>query len=188
VLLVAAVLLGILTVPLARGHLSALGTVRLKLVPLIFAALALQLVLTAVAPGGFAGLHRVLHVGSYAMIAAFLVANRHITGMAIVAFGTALNLTAIVVNGGVMPASRHAMKIAGINPTDGFMNSTAVAHPKLQPLGDVLAVPKAWPLHNVYSVGDIVIVVGAVIAIHAICGSQLVRRKMHVCTTVSPDR
>ena len=180
-LLVAGVLVGIATVPLARGRLSALGTVRLKLVPLIFGALALQLVITAVVPGGSETLHRILHLGSYAMVAGFIVANRHLTGMAIVAAGTALNLAAIVANGGVMPASRHAMKIAGITPSHDFMNSTAVAHPRLQPLGDVLAIPKGWPLHNVYSVGDIVIVVGAVVAVHAICGSRLVRTKMHAC-------
>lgn len=176
-LLVAAVLVGVLTVPLARGHLSALGTVRLKLVPLVFTALGVQVLLTTVMPGGNETLHRILHIGSYAMVAAFLVANRRVTGMAMVAVGTALNLTAIIANGGVMPASRAAMKSAGITPSHDFMNSTAVAHPRLQPLGDVLAVPKGWPLHNVYSVGDIVIVIGAVIAVHAICGSRLVRRR-----------
>ncbi len=176
-LLVVAALLGVLTVPLARGHLSALGTLKLKLVPLIFAALALQIAITTVVPGGSQTLHRVLHLGSYAMIAGFLFANRHITGMAIVALGTALNLAAIVANGGVMPASRAAMRTAGITPSHDFMNSTAVAHPRLQPLGDVFAIPKAWPLHNVYSVGDIVIVIGVVVAMHAICGSRLVRTK-----------
>jgi hypothetical protein len=174
---------GVLTVPLARGHLSALGTVRLKLVPLIFAALGLQIMLTTVMPGGNETLHRVLHIVSYAMVAVFLVANRRITGMAIVAAGTALNLAAIIANGGVMPASKSAMKTAGITPSHDFMNSTAVAHPKLQPLGDVLAVPKGWPLHNVYSVGDIIIVIGAVVAVHAICGSRLVRTKMPECAS-----
>jgi hypothetical protein len=187
VLLVVAVLVGVATVPLARGHLSALGTVRLKLVPLIFAALALQLLLTTVLPGGSELLHRILHLGSYAMIAGFLFANRHITGIAIVAAGTALNLAAIVANGGVMPASRHAMKVAGITPSHDFMNSTALAHPRLLPLGDIFAVPKGWPLHNVYSVGDIVIVIGAVIAIHAICGSHLVRTKTKMPACASPD-
>ena len=183
VLLVTGVLVGVLTVPLARGRLSALGSVRLKLVPLIFGALALQLAITTVVPGGSEVLHRVLHLGSYAMVVAFLFANRHITGMAIVAAGTALNLAAIIANGGVMPASRHAMKVAGITPSRDLMNSTAVAHPRLQPLGDILAVPKGWPLHNVYSVGDIVIVIGAVITIHAICGSRLVRTKMDACAS-----
>lgn len=175
-LLLLAVVVAIVTVPPARGRLAALGGVRLRLVPAIFAAVALQIAVISVFPGGSPGLHRVLHVASYGLAAAFLVANRKFTGMWLVALGAALNLAAIVANGGVMPAAPGALRTAGL-PVDPahFRNSTAVTHARLQFLGDVFAVPKGWPLANVYSVGDVLIAVGIVVVIHGICGSRLVR-------------
>jgi hypothetical protein len=168
VLLLVAVFVGVVTVPLTGGRLAALGQAKFRLVPLIFAALALQVVILAVMPAGSPLLHRLLHLASYGLAAAFLVVNRRIVGMPLVALGTALNLAAIVANGGVMPASRQAMRTADLSLRAGFANSTAVAHPKLQPLGDILAVPKGWPLANVYSIGDICIAVGVVVMMHAL--------------------
>jgi hypothetical protein len=70
-----------------------------------------------------------------------------------------------------MPASAAALHRAGIiETTDHFANSTPVGHAHLQILGDVLAIPKGWPLANVFSIGDIVIVIGAVVTIYSICG------------------
>jgi Family of unknown function (DUF5317) len=188
VLLLVAVLLAVLTIPLARGRLSALAEVRLRLVPAILCALAIQVVIVSVLPEGSPVLHRVLHVGSYALAAAFLVANRRIEGMWIIGLGASLNLIAILANNGVMPASRSAIRTAGLaTKTDGFMNSAAVAHPRLLPLGDILAVPKQWPLHNVFSVGDVCIAIGAVIAIHTLSGSRLIPSRFRFRDGVGTD-
>jgi hypothetical protein len=54
-----------------------------------------------------------------------------------------------------------------------FVNSTAVAHPHLSFLGDVFAVPASWPVSNVFSVGDVILVVAALLALHCLCGSRL---------------
>ena len=149
-LLFAAVLLGVITVPLAGGRLSNLADVKLRFVPAVLIALVLQVAIISVFPGGNSTLHRVVHVGSYLLAASFLVANRKVAGMWIVALGTALNLLAIMANNGVMPASAAARRSAGMVPTNrGFGNSTVVTHPRLQFLGDVFAVPAHWPLHNV---------------------------------------
>ena len=76
--------------------------------------------------------------------------------------GGALNLIAIVANGGVMPADPDALAAAGVEQRAGeFANSTAVAHPHLAFLGDVFAVPSSLPVSNVYSVGDVVLVIAA---------------------------
>ena len=180
VFLLAAVALGVATVPLAGGRLSRLAHVRLRLTPLIFGALAIQIVIVSVAPGGSPLLHRSLHVGSYALAGAFLVANRRIAGFRILALGALLNLVAIVANNGVMPASRRALHAAGeLASAHGFANSTLLAHPRLLFLGDVFAIPKSWPLHNVFSIGDVCIAIGAAIAIHALSGSRLVPRRSH---------
>jgi hypothetical protein len=176
VLLLAAVVVGVVTVPLSRGRLSALANARLRFVPAIFAALALQVVIVSVLPDGSPWSHRVLHLLSYALAAAFLVANRRITGMWVIALGTTLNALAILANNGVMPASRSALRAAGMSTSShGFANSSAVSHPHLLALGDVFAVPASWPLHNVYSVGDVLIAIGAVIAINSLSRSPNLR-------------
>jgi hypothetical protein len=169
VLLLLAVVLGVLTVPLTGGKIAALGHTRLRLVPAIFGALALQILVISILPSGSPWLHRVLHVASYGLAAAFLIANRHIKGLYIVMVGGALNLVAILANGGVMPASRAAQETAGMTTNaKEFANSAAVAHPKLLFLGDIIGIPKSVPFANVYSIGDIVIAIGAVIVVHAL--------------------
>lgn len=46
-------------------------------------------------------------------------------------------------------------------------------------LGDVFAIPASWPFANVFSVGDVLIAVGAAYSIHATCGSRLVPARYH---------
>ena len=151
---------------------------RLRLPWLIVSALALQFLIISVVPGGLPLVHKVAHLASYAMAAAFVFVNRSVPGMWLLALGGALNVTAIAANGGVMPARPAALAAAGIaRQADHFRNSTALAAPKLAFLGDVFALPEPWPLHNVFSVGDVVLVVGAAVALHGICGSKLARRR-----------
>jgi hypothetical protein len=173
VFLVAVVALAAVAVPLAGGRLGALVEVRLRHVWAIFAALGLQVVALEL-PWLSEGLRSALMVASYPVGALFLAANWRVPGMPLVALGGALNLLAIAVNGGVMPASRSALTGAGL-PVDqpGFQNSTALADPQLAFLGDVFYIPSSWPLSNVFSVGDIVIALGIVWALHRICRSRL---------------
>ena len=91
--------------------------------------------------------------------------------------GGLLNFVAIAANGGVMPAdpelALHVAREAG----EGFVNSGAIANPHLLFLGDIFATPESWPLYNVYSVGDIMIVLGVLVLLHGVCGSRLVPRR-----------
>jgi len=175
VLLLAAVFFSVVAVRPAGGSLPALGRVRLRYAPALFAALVLQVVIISVVPGGSPWLHRVLYIASYALAGLFLVANRRVAGLRILALGTTLNLIAILANNGVMPASRSALRTAGrLTSSTNFLNSAVVAHPRLLVLGDVLAVPRAIPLANAYSVGDVCIAIGVAIAIHGLAGSRLV--------------
>jgi Family of unknown function (DUF5317) len=170
--LVAVVLASALAVPLLGGRLGALAEVRLRLPWALPAALAVQ-VLALDAPGVPGWLRRSLHVASYLVAGVFLVANRRLPGMALVGLGAAANLLVIAANGGVMPAAPAALAAAGM-PADPpeFENSAALADPRLAFLGDVFAIPAGWPLANVFSVGDVLIAAGAVVAVHRICGSR----------------
>jgi Family of unknown function (DUF5317) len=173
VFLVAVVVVAALAVPLAGGRLGALVEVRLRHVWAIFAALGLQIAAMEL-PGLPEGLRAALMVAAYPVGAVFLAANWRLPGMTLVALGAALNLLAISVNGGVMPASPSALAGAGLPVHEpGFQNSTALADPRLAFLGDVFHLPASWPLSNVFSVGDVLIALGIVWALHRICRSRL---------------
>ena len=167
--------LAILAVPLFGGRLRKLAKLRFAHPWLLLAALALQVALFGT-DGGHTPLRAVVHLGSYAMAFAFLYLNRSIPGMWLIALGAAANLIAITANGGVMPAATHALATAGIPLDSGtvFENSSALRDPNLLILGDIFALPKSLPFANVFSVGDLLIVVGAVVTIHRTCGSRLV--------------
>jgi Family of unknown function (DUF5317) len=187
-LLVVAACLLLATVPLAGGRLSRLADIRLRAVWAILLAATLQVGITDVLPGGSHALHAVVHVLSYAFDAYFVFANRRLKGVPVVAIGAALNVLAIGVNGGVMPASASALRISGIAARPGFDNSAALAHPHLGFLGDVIPVPGPWPIGNVLSVGDLIIFLGTFVVLHAVCDSRLSRlRPGRRSARISPD-
>jgi hypothetical protein len=169
------------TVPLAGGRIGALGELRFRAKGLLAAAIVAQVLIVSIFPEGSATLHNTVHIGTYLVVAVFVVANRRIPWVWLVALGGALNFAAIAANGGVMPAAPHALEKAGfaIDP-EGFVNSGAVAHPHLQFLGDVFWVPSSFPISNVFSVGDVLILVGALLAMHCICASRIAVRRFAV--------
>jgi hypothetical protein len=70
-----------------------------------------------------------------------------------------------------MPASMSALERAGHAPIpeEVFKNSSALSDPRLLFLGDIFAVPAGWPLANVFSIGDVMIVVGGTYLAHRWC-------------------
>jgi hypothetical protein len=165
-ILVALALVCVASVPLTGGRLARLIDLPLRWGWAALAALVLQIVITTLAPTGSSGLYKLAHLASYLLAAAYILANRRITGLPILALGAALNLAAITANGGVMPASARAMRLAGLPPAEHFANSAALARPHLLALGDVLPVPGPWPLGNVISIGDLLITTGLLIVLH----------------------
>jgi hypothetical protein len=167
----------LLTVPLARGRLTALADLQLRRPWLAIAGIGVQIVIISVLPSGTAGVHEAVHMASYVLLGAFAWSNRRVPGVALIMLGGLLNFIAIAANGGVMPAdpelALHVAREAG----EGFVNSGAIEHPHLLFLGDVFATPESWPLYNVYSVGDITIVLGVLVLLHGVCRSRLVPRR-----------
>ena len=174
-------LLCLVTVPLAGGRLGALAELQFRARWILVASILAQIAIISVVPQGSATLHDAVHIGTYVAVAAFVVANRRIPWVWLVALGGALNFAAILANGGVMPATPRALKAAGMafDPAE-FTNSNAVAHPHLQFLGDVFSLPSSWPVSNVFSVGDVLIVLGALFAMHCVCASRLALRRFAV--------
>jgi hypothetical protein len=186
-MIIALVYLAVLaSVPLARGRITALADLQLRLPGLALAAIVIQVVVISLLPGGVHAIHTTLHIGSYFLLGAFAFANRRIAGVPIIALGGLLNFIAIAANGGVMPADANAVASLSHKTAKGdFANSQVLAHPKLQFLGDVFATPANWPLHNVFSIGDIVLVFGVAVLIHVACGSRLVPRRFAVPAAVA---
>ena len=167
--LIALALMCVATVPLTGGNLARLADIRLRGLWIPLLALAIQVVITVVAPTGSMALHRGLHIATYVMIGMFLWANRQLAGMRLLALGAACNAAAIIANLGVMPASRWAERTAGLSLRAGFDNSAPVHHAHLAWLGDV--IPWPGPLHNVLSVGDLLIFAGTIVLLHRCCRS-----------------
>jgi hypothetical protein len=177
VIVVAAFALVMLSVPLCGGRLGRLARLELRHSWLVAAAFLGQLAVISVVPDVGDTVGKGVHLASYALAAMFVVANRRLPGITLLAVGGGLNLVAIVANGGVMPASDWAVRVAGLTTTAGeFANSRSVEAPKMLLFGDIFAIPAGWPLANVFSVGDVVLVVGAAYSLHVICGSRLTRR------------
>jgi hypothetical protein len=174
-LLVVCFLLAVLTVPLAGGDLTRLAEHRFRRPWALATALAVQIVIISVVPDSNGSVLAAAHLASYGFAIIFLLANGSIPGLWLLGAGTGMNLAAIAANGGVMPATRSALVAAGQLSKGGeFVNSGVLEDPKLIFLGDVFALPQPWPLANVFSAGDVCIVVGAALLLHQVCQSRLV--------------
>ena len=120
-------LLCLATVPLAGGRIRALADLRFRASGILFASIFAQIVIISVVPQGSAPLHDAVHIGTYVAVAAFVVANRRIPWVWLVALGGALNFTAIAANGGIMPAaptSRAASSASASRTTSRSSGST----------------------------------------------------------------
>ena len=168
-IIVVASIVAILTVPLTGRSLAPLAQLVLRRVWLVWLSLGLQLVITLI-PGFPNWLGQPLHLFTFGLSAAFLWSNRRIPGAMLLAIGAGLNLIAIAANDGTMPASPWAWRTAGFPTLSGDFENSNVAHnARLSWLGDVFAVPRGWPLANVFSIGDVIIVVAIAYFAHAWC-------------------
>ena len=153
-----------------RGGLKKLMAVRFRRIYLVWLALVDQVLVISILPGGH---HLVLDVAnllSYLAAAAFVWSNRRIPGLLLLGAGGALNLVVIGVNKGTRPASESALEASGWHPAPGhFVNSGVLAHPKLSFLGDIFATPRWMPFHDVFSVGDVVIVLAVGVLVWRTC-------------------
>ena len=95
-ILPAVVLVLLVTVPLAGGRLGRLAELRVRAVWAVACSIALQLLIVDVAASFFpSAVASGLHLASYALVGWFVVANRRIRGLWIVASGGAMNLAAL---------------------------------------------------------------------------------------------
>jgi hypothetical protein len=106
------------------------------------------------------------HIASRTLLLVALAYNYRIPGMPLLTFGLVINSIAIIVNGGYMPVSQEARALAGLTellPGQIHNNSIGMGpDTQLFFLTDIFAIPKGFPRSNAFSIGDILIAVGAV--------------------------
>ncbi len=154
------------------GRFDRLAQVQFRYAYLILLALGIQVLIFSAwwqTRAGRGSWTEIFYVISMLLLLVATWLNRRTVGVIPLGIGLALNATAIAVNGGHMPASLQALTTAGfVDPnapgeTLRYASSSVMsAATPLWFLGDVFAVPRGWPLANVFSVGDVLIALGAV--------------------------
>jgi hypothetical protein len=104
----------------------------------------------------------VLWLISYGIFATGVAGNFRMPGIPLIAAGLVSNLSAILANGGHMPALPSALRGAGLHFTKS-RNSAELASPHLSWLVDRWAAPSWVPWANVFSVGDVLIAAGGLL-------------------------
>jgi hypothetical protein len=174
--LLLAVALGIAAGWALGGRLSRLADLRLRGRWLFYAAMGLQIVAFPSETLPWSVGDR-LAIGmwllSYGCLVVAAACNLRVRGAAVVGLGMASNLVAVLANGGHMPGLPSALRAAGHVYTGTHNNEVAASHPNLAWLVDRWAVPHWIPGGNVYSVGDVLIAVGAVVMVSAAMGGSL---------------
>lgn len=168
-------------VPLLGGRYANLAALRLRHVWLVALALGVQIVIITVVDLGPGLLGGGLHLVSYALVGTFVVLNRHVRWLWVIALGWASNTAAIAANGGTMPMSPHVADALGETPSDRFTNSGPIDDARLAALGDTFVMPAWMPLQNSFSIGDVLLGLGLVLVVAAAS-----RRADNAVSTASP--
>ena len=156
---------GALVGTVAGGRIAALADLRIRWLGIAVAGLAFQLALFSQPIAERVGASGpILYVVSTAVVFVVLLRNLDLPGLPVVAVGAALNLLAVVANGGYMPsdpAAWHTLTGVASLPTADFSNSVLMGPGTALPwLADVFVLPRPVPLANVFSLGDVIIAVG----------------------------
>lgn len=153
---------------LRGGKITNLGYVSIKWSGLVLIGFMIQVVIFTPIWQDHPGLvphTATFYVISLELILVALVANLQHPGIWLILIGFGLNFAAIAANGGYMPASQDSLAAAGLTvllPGEVSHNSVGAGPgTPLAFLGDIFAIPQSWILPNVFSIGDLVIAVGA---------------------------
>lgn len=195
-ILLAVVLLAFLIALATGGRLSRLADLPWRALWLPVAGFGAQLIIiygpATIAPAFFS-LHTGLLLLSYGLLLAFVWLNRRIVGMPIIGLGLAMNLTVMLANGGYMPITREALIQAGkeyrLKEFDAGarpLSSKDVLLPKeetkLWILSDIFVAPPPFPIPSIFSPGDVMLAIGALVMI--VAGT---RRRLSRAETLAPD-
>lgn len=168
-MLTGGIILGLVLGLLLGGKLEHLAAIRLRFLPLLFAAVIIRFG-TEIALGWGIPLADTLRVPllgtAYGLLLFAVWHNRWYPGMALAFVGVGANALAITANGGWMPVWMPAFEASGLTPPlDSVLHFALPAQIgpeflfRLGPLGDIIPIPFA-PFQNVASLGDVFLTAG----------------------------
>jgi DHA3 family macrolide efflux protein-like MFS transporter len=169
-MLIVGVVLGLLLGLWAGGSIGNLATIRLRWVPLLFAAVVVRVGTEALLNAGIGAVDafRVpLMLVGFGILIAGLWVNRSYPGLSLAFVGILLNAVVILVNGGFMPIWAPSLQLAGYAPSDvnsavhvivgGALDADFLVRAVF--LGDIIPVPIPI-IRNVASLGDLFLTLG----------------------------
>ncbi|UCH35404.1 MAG: DUF5317 domain-containing protein [Armatimonadota bacterium] len=167
--------LGIVIALIAGGRFSRLGRLDLRWPWVFVAAFGVRAVIVVLGVRGWQpviGIAPALHILSYVLLLAAVVANRHLWAMWVAALGVAMNFAVIAANGGTMPADADLVGASGQQQMVQLVESGRYpthtlldAGTRLPFLADRYLLPHPYPRPSVFSLGDILITLGVVVLI-----------------------
>jgi hypothetical protein len=175
---VTAIVLGGLIGAVRGGSLSRLGQLHIRLAWLAGVAWLAQVLLFASPLGAVLDPWAVgIHLATIVLVGVVIVANRNMPGVAAFGLGLLLNAAVIGTNGGYMPVSAAAVTAVGDSASLAALErgDHVLKAVLMQPdsplwfLGDVLPVP---PLRKIYSPGDVIAALGALLLVAQGMGSR----------------
>lgn len=149
------------------GSLRRLGEAKLRMMPVVFAGVALQ---AAAAYAGNRAAATTLALVSHVAVFVFAGANAKRPGMALLALGALMNFVVVAANG-AMPVSLDALARAGIGspaigpPDLGGLHEIMTPATRLRFLADVIPIRVA---RHVVSAGDLVLWAGLALAVQGL--------------------
>ncbi len=167
------IVLGIVVGLVRGGSFDNLGTLHLRGLILVFAALGLQSLIFptlwwSIPP--LSWMPQVWHILSYVLLIVFLFANRKLPQLWGIAAGVMLNIIVISANQGFMPSNLDALAASGYPETaellarsDGGNIRNIIAmgpDTRLNFLGDWLYLPPWVPFGVSFSPGDLILMIG----------------------------
>jgi len=174
---------GLAIAPLLGGRWRRIAELRFRFVWIFYVAIGMQIVAFPFKSLPWRTSDRigvVLWLCSFGLLIVAAALNFRVPGVPPIAAGLLLNLSAVVSNGGHMPALPSALRAAGMHFATSN-NSTRMASPHLAWLVDRWAVPAWVPWGNVFSVGDVLIATGglafALLATGALRAPSIRRRE-----------
>jgi hypothetical protein len=156
---------------LRGGSLGGLAQLSFRWIPLVIAGLGLQFLIfpllggASIVPTQYIPL---LYILSMALLAIWVVLNRHIPGIVLMGIGLLMNMAAIVANGGYMPINTDAANALGqsrdpaVGGTEIRNHSRATRGPvQLWIFTDILLITGIGWFSSVFSIGDVLLAFGA---------------------------
>jgi len=174
-ILLLALAVALLVAFLRGGSLRNLADLHLEWGWLAGLALAIQIVAVYWATGArYLYLQRGALVVSGLLLLPVIWRNLHSPGLALIGLGLALNLAVMVANGGFMPITPEAVARIGhrhlivhLDGLERMSGSKGIVLPReetaLWALSDIFIIPPPLPLASAFSLGDVLVAVGAFI-------------------------